>query len=588
VELHLTYITGQRSAIAMESLQWDPYRYLRKWSVLLGVAVVAGIIGGLGALAFRLMIRFFRWVFFTKTLSLVSLRVGGLNLTYLFLPVLGALLIAPMVKYMPQLRGNGIPEVIEGIIFKSGKIGARQAVLKTLATAISIGAGGPLGREGPAGFIGAALDSSLAERLPHPQARKLITTCGLAAGIAGTFNTPLAGAMFALEVIYMGALTINLVPIFISAIIGNAITLVVLHQPARFDIINPNVSVLTGLPLYFTLGVALGLIGYAYTKALYRATDAFDAFSARYPFELRLILGGLGIGLIGMLLPGYGIFGIGFNGIHMALLGKLTLELLIVLAIAKMAATLLAISSGFSGGIFAPSLFIGTMLGSAFGTVASHFLNVNVQAYALAGMAGFFSAATQAPLTQIIMITEMSGTYAFSPVVAMTSVVAFVTARAFFRGSSVYTMKLERKGINVKTGRPLILETITVREIMSENVLYIKKSAPLLEVEKLISSTGHDFLPVVDEERRVVGLIGVPDILGKSTSLKKLPVERFMRRKFATVRADETAQDALEKLLVNNQNLLPVIDGEGRLIGVVTKKDIYKAYYYGIEGIYLS
>ncbi|AHL21910.1 MULTISPECIES: chloride channel protein [Thermococcus] len=567
--------------------EWDLGKYVRKWSILLGIAAIAGLVGGLGALAFRLLIEAIHSLFFTSMLPRISYEFHGVNLGYILLPVFGALLIAPMVKKYPELRGNGVPEVIEGIIFKSGKIGARLAFLKTLATAISIGSGAPLGREGPAAFIGAALDSALAEKLPKPQARKLITTCGLAAGIAGTFNTPLAGAMFALEVIYMGAITINLVPIFVSAIIGNAITLVVLHNPARFPVLNPNISVLAGIPFYFLLGVVLGLIGYAYTRALYMATDAFDRFSKKYPFELRLLIGALGIGLIGMLLPRDGIFGIGFGGIKDALLGKFALETLIILALAKMTATLLAISSGFSGGIFAPSLFIGTMLGSAFGTIVSHFVPANVEAYALAGMAGFFAAATQAPLTQIIMITEMSGTYAYSPAVALTSVVAFLTARAFFKGSSIYTIKLERKGIKVKTGRPLILETIAVHEIMSTRVVRINAKRPLMEVERIIASTGHDFLPVVDDEGRVIGIIGVPDILGKSTSIKKLPVERFMRRNFAVVTPRETAQDALEKILMNDQNLLPVVDENGKLLGVVTKKDIYRAYYHAIEGIYL-
>ena len=567
--------------------EWNTQRYVRKWLVLLGVAALAGLVGGLGALIFRILIGGFRNVFFGHLLSGVSHDVGAVNVGYILLPIMGALLIAPAVRRYTELRGNGIPEVLEGVIFKGGRIGVKLAVLKTLATAISIGSGAPLGREGPAGFIGAALDSALAEHLPNPQVRKLITTCGLAAGIAGTFNTPLAGAMFALEVVYMGAITINLVPIFISAIIGNAITLVVLHNPVRFPVLNTSISVIEGIPFYILLGVSLGILGYAYTKALYTATEFFDGFSRKYPFEVRLLLGAVGVGLIGMLFPHYGMFGIGFDGMKAALLGKFALGLLLVLALAKMVATLLAISSGFSGGIFAPSLYIGTMFGAAFGMVVSHFVPANTEAYALSGMAGFFSAATQAPLTQIIMITEMSGSYAYSPAVALTSVMAFVTARMFFRGSSVYTIKLERKRIKVRTGRPLILETITVHEIMSQNPVSIRAKLPLFEVEKMIASTGHDFLPVVDDDNRVVGIIGVPDILGKSTALRKLPTERFMRRRFAAVNPNETAEDALEKILMNDQNLLPVLDNGGKLVGVVTKKDIYRAYYYAIEGMYL-
>ncbi|NPA47920.1 MAG: chloride channel protein [Thermococci archaeon] len=575
-------------AMPVELFQWDTRRYLKKWLVILGVATLAGVVGGFGALVFRLMIRLFNRLFFSLTVSHLTLMVHGLNLGYVVLPVLGGLLIAPLVRRYPELRGNGIPEVIEGIILKSGRIGAKFAVLKTLATAISIGSGGPLGREGPVGFIGAALGSEVAKKLRNPHMRKLVTTCGLAAGIAGTFNTPLAGAMFGLEVIYMGAISINLVPIFVSAIIGNAITMEILHSPSRFPVVSTSTDFLQSFPFYILLGMGLGVLGYLYTRGLYRATDSFDALSERVPFVVRLIIGGAGVGVLGMLFPSYGIFGIGFDGIRMAILGKFALGLLLALAVTKMLATLLSISSGFSGGIFAPSLYIGTMLGSAFGLAVSHIIPINLEAYALAGMAGFFSAATQAPLTQIIMITEMSGVYTFAPPVALTSVVAFITARTFFRGSSVYTIKLERRGIHIKTGKPLVLETIAVHEIMSTEVVYVTEDATLLDVERIIGSTGHDYMPVVDSEGRVVGVIGVSDVLGKPTALKKLSVSRHMKRDFAFSKPNETAQDALEKLLRSDQNLLPVVDDEMRLLGVVTKKDIYRAYFMGTEGVYLD
>ncbi len=569
-------------------LQWDTKRYLRKWMIILAISILAGVVGGFGALIFRLMIRFFTWLFFSAILERISLDFHGFNLGYIFLPVIGGLVIAPLVRRVPELRGNGVPEVLEGIIVKSGKIGAKFALLKIFATAVSIGSGGPLGREGPAAFIGAALESELAKKHGNPHIRKLVTTCGLAAGIAGTFNTPLAGAMFGLEVIYMGAISINLVPIFVSAIIGNAITLDILHRPSRFPVVNPTIHLLQGFPFYIILGMLLGVLGYAYTRALYTMTDRFDGLSSKTPFFVRLLIAGAVIGVLGMLFPSYGIFGIGFNGINMAILGKFTLTLLVALALAKMLGTLLAISSGFSGGIFAPSLYIGTMIGSAFGVVVSHIAPANVEAYALAGMAGFFSAATQAPLTQIIMITEMSGVYAFAPPVALTSVVAFITARTFFKGASVYTIKLERRGIHIKTGRPLILETIAVHEIMSTEVVYVTEDANLLDVERIIGETGHDYMPVVDLEGRVIGVIGVGDVLGKPTALKKLSVVRHIKKDFEYVKPNETAEDALEKLLTSDQNLLPVVDDDMRLLGVVTKKDIYRAYFMGTEGVYLE
>ncbi|AFL94480.1 chloride channel protein [Thermococcus cleftensis] len=566
--------------------------YLRKWGVVIVFSILAGIVGGIGAIAFRIAIGIVHELFFGKLLPVVSYELAGLNVGYVLLPTLGALVVSLFIARCPEIRGNGVPEVIEAVIFKGGNIPGKFAVLKTIATAVTIGSGGSVGREGPIGFIGASLTSILARWFNlSREMRKLLVTCGLAAGIAGTFNTPLAGAMFALEVVYMGAFSINLVPIFIAAVTGNAVTMAVLERAVEIDIPGGIAHTLPELPFFFMTGLILGTLAAFYARFLYRVADGFSG--SGIPETIKPVIGGLGVGLLGMLFPAYGIFGIGYEGMRMAFYGELAVGLLVTLGLVKMLATALTVGSGQSGGVFAPSLYIGTMFGAAFGAIVSSLfpsLGANPAVYALAGMAAFFSGMTQAPLTQILMVTELTRSYAVLPAVMTSATMGFLTARFFLGGESIYTLKLIRKGYRVKTGKPVILETISVGEIMTREPVYVTPEMTLFEVEHLIGETGHDCFPVVDSKGRVVGIIGVKDILKKSSSLKRMKVRRFLRRAYGITYPTETAEEALEKLMAYDQNLLPVVESpeSRKLVGVITKRDIYRAYYRGLEGMYID
>ncbi len=572
-------------------MAWEKH-YVRKWTEVLLFSFLAGLVGGLGAVVFRFLIAVIHGFFFGKVLPLVTLQAGNFNLGYILLPATGALLVGFIVLRYPGIKGNGIPEIIEAVIFKGGDIPGSFTIAKIVATSITIGSGGSAGREGPIGFIGASLTSLFAKWFGlSKEMKKLLVTCGLAAGIAGTFNTPLAGAMFALEVVYMGAFSINLVPIFLSAITGNAVTLALLKRAFEVEIPTNLGNTLVELPFFFLLGILLGVIAAFYARFLYGIFDSFSA--SRVPEWTKPFIGGLGVGVIGFLFPRYGVFGIGYNGMRLAFYGKLGIVLLLVLALAKMLATALTIGSGQSGGIFAPSLYIGTMFGAAFGEVLNLFLpsiHANPAVYALAGMAAFFSGMTQAPITQILMVTELTRSYAILPAVMTSATMGFLSARLFLRGDSVYTMKLTRKGYHIKTGKPVILETISVREIMTREPVYVTADMTLFEVEHLIAETGHDCFPVVNEGMEVIGVIGVKDILKKPTSLKRIKVGRVLGQDYGVTFPAETAQDALEKLVAYNQNLLPVVESptNRKLLGVVTKRDIYKAYYRGLEGMYID
>ena len=566
--------------------------YVKKWGVVIGFSILAGLVGGIGAIVFRVLIALVHSFFFGKVLGMISYEAGSFNLGYILLPVMGAFVVALMVRNEEDLKGNGIPEVIEAVIFKGGNIPGRFAILKTVATAVTIGSGGSVGREGPIGFIGAALTSILARWFKlSKEMRKLLVTCGLAAGIAGTFNTPLAGAMFALEVVYMGAFSINLVPIFIAAVTGNAVTLAVLNRAVEIEIPGGIGHTLPELPFFFVLGLGLGILAAFYALFLYQLIDRFA--NSRIPELVKPVVGGFGVGFLGMLFPTYGIFGIGYEGMRMAFYGELAVWLLITLGFVKMLATALTIGSGQSGGVFAPSLYIGTMFGAAFGELVRFLfpsLQANPTVYALAGMAAFFSGMTQAPLTQILMVTELTRSYAVLPAVMTSATMGFLTARFFLRGESIYTLKLLRKGYHIKTGKPVILETISVGEIMTKEPVYVTEEMTLFDVESLIGETGHDCFPVVNGRMEVIGIIGIKDILKKPSSLKRMSVRRFLRRAYGVTYPTETAEDAFEKLMAYDQNLLPVVESptNKRLVGVVTKRDIYRAYYRGLEGMYIE
>jgi len=566
--------------------------YVLKWGEVIAFSITAGIVGGLGAVIFRLLIKATHEIFFVWLLPRISFHVDGFNLGYILLPAIGGIGVAVLVVKYPKIKGNGIPEVVEAIIFKSGNISGKFATIKILATSITIGSGGSVGREGPIGFIGASLTSFLAGRAHLSRdMKKLLTTCGLATGIAGTFNTPLAGAMFALEVVYMGTFSINLVPIFIASVTGNAVTLAILQRAFEVEIPGGLGHTAFELPIFFVMGLLLGILAAFYARFIYYLTDSFSSW--KVPEFIKPITGGIGVGIIGTLLPLYGIFGVGYGGMNMAFYGKLSLGLLVVLGIAKMLATALTLGSGHSGGIFAPSLYIGTMFGAAFGMVVKAIfptLGANPTVYALAGMAAFFSGITQAPVTQILMVTELTRSYAVLPAIMTSATMGFLTSRFFLKGDSIYTLKLTHKGYTIRTGKPVILETIPVGEIMTKEPVYVYEDQSLLDVEHLVAKTGHDCFPVVNRDLEVGGVVGVKDFIKRPTSLKRLPVKRFVHGDYGVTYPSETAADAFEKLMAYDQNLLPVLESResSKLVGVVTKRDIYKAYYRGLEAMYIE
>ncbi|MEB3772712.1 MAG: chloride channel protein [Desulfurococcales archaeon] len=554
------------------------------------LAVLVGVAGGLGAVVFRWFIRFFHYIFYNIIYGNIgSHAIAGLDLGLVLLPALGGLIVGPIIyRYAPETRGHGVPEVLEALIMRAGRIRSRVAAVKILVSSITIGSGGSAGREGPIAQIGASI-ASVTGRLfkLDPYCSRLLVACGLAAGIAGTFNAPLGGALFGGEVLLRGFGLFDAIPLILSSVIGAATASIFLGQNPSFYIPRTPSWTPVEIPVYLLHGAVMGVIAYLWVRTFYGIEGMFEKLPVRG--YLKLGIGGLGTGLLIASLPGYGIGGVGYDGVKMALLGLLPPILMLTLGIAKLLATSFTIGSGGSGGVFAPSLYIGAMFGGALATlyyrvIPTQYLGDSL-GYMLAGMAALFAGAAQAPLTVIVMIPEMSGSYSLIPPIMASAGMSFIVAWLLLRGRSIYTIKLLKRGLEIKTYSSYTLDLVTVGDVMTRNVVWIPADAPYLMVETMFEENTYGGYPVVDRSTsRVVGIITRSD-LEKARGLapeekRRLKAIDIATRKPIVITPEATVRAAHEIMVKHGISRIPVVSSprEMKLVGIITVRDILKAY----------
>lgn len=510
--------------------------YLKEWLLLDVLGMLTGVAGGLGAIAFRYMIALNNHLFFEILHKGLPVGSSWFDIRLAILPGLGGLLVGFLTSRLaPETKGHGVPEVMEAVVLKMGRIRKRISFVKVLVSSITIGSGGSAGREGPIAQIGAAVGSLIGQvlKLPSHDVR-LLVVCGLSAGIAGTFNAPLGGAIFGMEILLRRIGLSDAIPVILSSVVGVAVAASVLGQSLSFK--TPPVRMWTPceLPLYILLGVAFGLISVLWIKTFYYVEDVFTKLHV-HPY-VKPALGAFIAGSLATVYPDLGIMGVGYEGVDTVLTGVLPLSLLLMLGVLKMLATSFTIGSGGSGGIFAPTLYIGSMLGAAMGVMFKSALPTVASpsfTYSLAGMAALFAGAAQAPLNVIVMIPEMSNDYMLIPPLMASSASSFLVARLFLKGSSIYTLKLERRGVRLRMGRPFSLEVVKVGEVMTRDVVTVAPGMPLPVLEILFEESHHIGYPVL-EGGRLIGMVTISD-------LQRVPVDR---------RAEMKVGDVLSKKLV--------------------------------------
>lgn len=568
------------------------------------VAVICGLAGAGGAILFRSLIYFCGELFFgtgghwfgsfSEALAAAldparpeSLAPGAdLPAWRRFLaPALGGLIVGPFVHYLAaETKGHGVPEVMEAVARRGGVIRRRVVVVKTLASAVTIGSGGSVGREGPIVQIGAALGSAIGQvlQLPPRQIRTLVG-CGAAAGIAATFNAPIAGALFAVEVILADFATTQLAPIVIASVVATVLSRAVLGDHPAFLI--PGYELVSPLELVFYAGAGVfaGGIALVFMNVLYAAEDGIERW--RFPEPLKAAVGGMAVGLIGTRLPE--VFGSGYGAMSASLAGALSLGMLALLLVAKLAATSITLGSGGSGGVFAPSLFLGAVGGGFFGTVVHQAFphwTASSGAYALVTMGAVVAATTHAPITAIIMLFEMTQTIAIIPPLMTACVISTLVATRL-HPDSIYTMKLSRRGVDVRAEKdPNVLRSLTVRDVIDREPEILAAGASFREVLDLLVRSRHSAFLVVDEAGDLIGAISVSElrrVILEEESLRHVAVAADLVEPGGPCVSELDDLDTCLQLFSESHvaEIAVLEPGTRRVVGAIHEQDVLDAYH---------
>jgi chloride channel protein, CIC family len=548
--------------------------------VLLLSGLVVGIGAGLGAVVFRELISGFTFLFFGVIRPSLSTLLGPYAI--ILIPAIGGLIFGPMIYFFArEAKGHGVPEVMLAVAQKGGRIRPIVAAIKSLASAICIGSGGSVGREGPIVQIGSALGSTWGQLFHMSEARiRTLVACGAAGGIAATFNAPIAGVFFALEIILGEFSTRSFGIVVIASVTASLIGRAAFGNVPAFPLPAYQILHLTEFPFYVLLGILGALAGVAFTRTLYWFEDRFDAIKMLE--YLKPVPGGLLLGALGFFLPQ--VFGVGYPAMSAALAGKYALGLLVLLVFAKILAVSLTIGSGGSGGVFAPSLFIGAMLGEAYGTFLQSIfpgLVAHPSNFGLVGMGAVFAGAARAPITAIIILFELTGDYAVILPMMIAVVISTIVAERFGK-ETIYTLKLRRRGIELRTGQADdLMRQIPVSQAMTTDLLALPRTLTVAEATMRLKQNRQWAVLVVDEAGALVGLLMANEIeeavleeQGEETlaAIISTPPE--------TVFADEHLDEAIRRMGVHDQRVLPVVArGNSRHpIGMLSRDDILQAY----------
>lgn len=567
---------------------------------MVAAAIAVGLAGALGAVLFRLLIRTVQAIAFGGMDGLQVMASEGLLAEAhdplaatlalpwywrLAIPAVGGLIVGPLIYFFArEARGHGVPEVMKAVALRGGVIRARIVGVKALASALSIGTGGSVGREGPIVQIGAAFGSSLGQilRLPTPQIRTLVG-CGAAAGISATFNAPIAGALFAAEVIVGDFAVGQFMPIVLSSVVATVVSRFFLGNHPAFEVpVYDIVSPLELLP-YMAAGVVAGLVAVAFIRSL-NATEIFFE-KLPVPQYLQAALGGLFVGIIALELPQ--VFGVGYTTISASLAGTLPAMTMALLVVAKIAATSVTIGSGGSGGIFAPSLFLGAMTGGFLGTHIHAFFpdaTATSGAYALVTMGAVVAATTHAPISAIIIIFELTQTIDIIPALMVACVVSSLVCQLLSR-DSIYTSKLRRQGIDLFAKEdPNVLKGLFVRDVIDTNPVVIPASANFHTILDLVVQSDHSQFYVVDNEQKLVGAISLAEVrrlIYERETLQHLVVAGdLVDRQRPTVSEDEDLSIVMQLFSGTSVDEFAVVSSDDplHLLGTVREKDVIDAH----------
>ncbi len=553
----------------------------------LAMAVTVGLLAGGGAIVLRWLIRAVQWVFFdqgTRLGDTMGLPLPSWLVT-MTAPAVGAVIVVYLVHWLAEeARGHGVPEVQFAVRMQGGKIRPRVSVVKAVASAISIGSGGSVGREGPIVQIGASLGSAVAQFVGlGAEEVKLLVAAGAAGAIAATFNAPVAGVLFALEVILGSFAARSFGLVVVASVSATAVAQMALGTQPAFRLVERFTFVSNWeFGLYLMLGLVTGIISLLYVRVVYGVEDWFDRWDAT--IWLKAAAGGLAVGLMGT----FGselLFGVGHEGVEMAMAGGLSAGLMLALVFMKILATSITLGAGGSGGVFAPALFIGAMAGGSFGAFAGTLfpdVAAPAGAYALVGAAAVFGASSHAPMTAVIILFEMTDNYRIILPLMLSVVLAQLIASRI-DPDSIYSIKLRRRGgLTAPKAELGTLDLLLVADAMSEEVPSVSPDMTLDDLAARARQDRSHSWVVLDENGGMVGIVSITDleraIVEQETSGRT--VKDIMTRAVVTCDAGESLRHAFRRFSERDVYQIPVVDqGEpGNVTGMLRRTEMLWAF----------
>jgi CIC family chloride channel protein len=573
--LRLAFVSVQRSFRLSEN------------TFLIILAVVIGLLGGLGNYAFRKTIEFVHWAVFEQSEQLFGYSMDEWSLARLAVvlcPVVGGLLVIPLWYWFGKDLKGGFSGFLERVNLRGAKLQLRPIFTRGFGAAITIGTGGSAGQEGPIAMIGGAIGSQFGQLFKMSGDRlKVLVACGAAAGVAATFNAPIAGVFFAQEIVLLSAFELSS---FTSIVIASGMATVVsrallgntpeLYAPVYL------VNSYWELLLYVLLGLLIGILAALFIDGHYRIKDRFTAL--KIPKLAKPALGGLLVGVIGLGFPE--VFGNGYDFMESVLLGNHTWYLLAALILVKAVATSITLGSGLPGGLFAPCLYLGAVAGGAFGHIAVMLFpqtHLAPGAYALVGMGAFLAATTHAPMTSIFLLFEITDSYEVIVPIMLTCVIGTSIAR-HFKKDSLETVELSRAGIDLDAGKERnIMKSLQVGDVMVRDVEAIPEHMTLGQFARFIEKTQHTNFPLVNVKGELTGIISVQDFMGvvfERDLMNLVVVKELATEDVITAHADEDLDQTMRKIGYRNIEQLPVVDREThrKLVGIISRRDIVAAY----------
>jgi H+/Cl- antiporter ClcA len=556
---------------------------------LWAIAIAVG--AGLLAQVLIHLIGFFTNVAFYQRFSTDFVTPAGAHagwLTLLLVPVIGGLIVGVLAKYgSTAIRGHGIPEVMEKVLFGESRIKPRVMILKPLSAAIAIGTGGPFGAEGPIIASGGALGSVVGQ-LMHVTAdeRKTLLAAGAAAGMAATFGSPVYSVLLAVELLLFEYRPRSLIPVALASVVATSVHVAFNGGAPVFaipEIAAPRDAALVG---YVLLGAVIGALAAGITKLSYAIEDAFDFLGSKFKIHWMWwpAIGAIAVGVCGILEPR--TLGIGFSNITGALGGTIVGRALIILVILKLISWVIYISSGTSGGTLAPLFTIGSGLGAWLGGWLASIApsaGFSPGVAGLVGMAAIFAGATHALLASVVFAFETTRQpLGLLPLLGGCSA-AYLVSLLLSR-TSLMTEKLDRRGLHVRTEYAVDhLANLPVKEVASTQVVALNAADPLGSVRSWLASGAggatHQGFPVLDDDRRLIGVLTRRDIVEPSIA-DWIRVEALIRRAPAVAYEDNSVREAADHMVLQQVGRLPVVSREDPhvVVGMISRSDLLSAH----------